>query len=713
VGTQWLFFGLCGAALLIGLDRDWKVCFTFVMFALCGAYGAAIAFRLCGVLWALWFSHEHQVSRTEITALADADLPVYTILVPMYREPEVADKIMAAVTALDYPQDKLDVKLLLEEDDDLTRKKVAAVMAGMPLCVEVIVCPAVPKGQPKTKPRACNWGLDRARGEYLVIYDAEDRPEPDQLKKAVATFRKLKAAGKKRVVCLQAKLNYFNADQNYLTRFFTLEYTNWFDLFLPGLHAFRTPIPLGGTSNHFHTQILRSVGGWDSFNVTEDCDLGIRLARLGYGTEILDSTTWEEANSRAGNWLRQRSRWIKGYLQTHLVHSRESWFAWLLLAGFFAYLFKQYAPELVSWERSGPPFSPLPPPSSTELFVLSGLRLFCAAAAVIGAGLAVFFLGKTSLRRFKENRAGGKKPAWGRLGFWHAFTFRLTVGGLSVLLLLNPFFWSIGGVYLFRHQLAELEWTRSVSVEKDDRGDRVSLRDSLKSWSLYHTRVSSDLHQGRTLTVWNTVGDYLRGRLAVSQVRERLQAIDEWSLVSQLFFPVAVGLFLANFIFILLGLVSCHKRNLWRLLPYALAMPLYWVLASIAAWKGLIQLLHNPWYWEKTTHGLTASSEGAGIARLPDSAPTVERFSSAPENDASFLPIAALPLASPNVKEQLDSEVETAVAWEASSFAAAAAAPVTDKPLPAGVALQDGFEVLEDDDDAARNVAGENDKDGV
>ncbi len=152
-----------------------------------------------------------------------------------------------------------------------------------------------------------------------MIYDAEDRPDSDQLKRAVVGFRKARPG----TVCLQAALNYFNAEENLLTRMFTLEYSFWFDYMLPGLDGKRMPIPLGGTSNHFDTEALRELGGWDPFNVTEDADLGIRVAARGKHVGVIDSTTFEEANRAYGNWIRQRSRWIKGYMQTTLVHTRH------------------------------------------------------------------------------------------------------------------------------------------------------------------------------------------------------------------------------------------------------------------------------------------------------------------------------------------------------------------------------------------------------
>ena len=244
----------------------------------------------------------------------DDDLPPYTVLVPLYKESKILPHLIQHLLALDYPKDKLDIILLLEQDDAETQTAIKK--HTLPSHFSLLL---IPPGYPRTKPRACNEGLVLARGQFLVIYDAEDRPEPDQLKKSVVAFSALEG----RVACLQSKLNFYNSRQNTLTRLFTLEYSFWFKLFLPSLSAFGFPVPLGGTSNHFRVSVLRSLGGWDAFNVTEDCDLGIRLASNGYQTLILDSTTWEEANSRIGNWMRQRSRWIKGYLQTYLVHMRN------------------------------------------------------------------------------------------------------------------------------------------------------------------------------------------------------------------------------------------------------------------------------------------------------------------------------------------------------------------------------------------------------
>jgi len=250
----------------------------------------------------------------EARALREEELPVFTVLVPMFREAAMLPTLAQGLRNLDYPLGKLDIKIVLEAGDAETIE--AARGLGLEGVFEIII---VPRSQPQTKPKACNFALRFARGEYLVIYDAEDRPEPDQLRKVVATFRRAPA----NTACLQCRLNYFNAEENWLTRMFTLDYALWFDEVLPGLERLGMPIPLGGTSNHFRTEVLRELHAWDPFNVTEDADLGIRIGQKGYRVGVVDSTTFEEASCRAGQWLRQRSRWMKGYMQTLLVHTRR------------------------------------------------------------------------------------------------------------------------------------------------------------------------------------------------------------------------------------------------------------------------------------------------------------------------------------------------------------------------------------------------------
>jgi cellulose synthase/poly-beta-1,6-N-acetylglucosamine synthase-like glycosyltransferase len=195
-----------------------------------------------------------------------------------------------------------------------TRAAIAARKSRIPL--EVIIVPA---GGPRTKPKALNVALPFARGSFTVIYDAEDRPEPGQLRRALQAF----SAGGDDLACVQACLSIDNTTDSWLARFFTAEYAGQFDVFLPGIAAFGLPLPLGGSSNHFRTATLRQIGAWDPFNVTEDADLGMRLARLGYRTSVINSTTYEEAPARFGPWLRQRTRWFKGWMQTWLVHMRD------------------------------------------------------------------------------------------------------------------------------------------------------------------------------------------------------------------------------------------------------------------------------------------------------------------------------------------------------------------------------------------------------
>ncbi|WP_238423544.1 glycosyltransferase family 2 protein [Gordonia sp. 'Campus'] len=255
------------------------------------------------------------VSDDEARAIPDDDLPVYTVLLPVYGEPEIVANLVAGVGRIDYPADKLDIFLVLEEDDRETIEAVErADLAG-------ITPVLVPPSEPRTKPKACNhaMGLPTERSDLVTIYDAEDIPDPLQLRRAAAVF----ANSPREVASVQARLGYYNERENLLTRWFSIEYDQWFSYMLPALSASKCVIPLGGTSNHIRTAVLREVGGWDAFNVTEDADLGIRLARYGYRTVVVDSLTGEEANADVVNWVRQRSRWYKGYLQTFLVHTRH------------------------------------------------------------------------------------------------------------------------------------------------------------------------------------------------------------------------------------------------------------------------------------------------------------------------------------------------------------------------------------------------------
>lgn len=243
--------------------------------------------------------------------LADADLPTYTIICPLYREAEVVVELVQSLQALDYPRERLQALIVLEADDDLTLAAVQAL--PLPAFIQVLV---VPRGTPQTKPRACNHALERAIGELVVIYDAEDMPDAGQLREAAARF----AASDLSLACLQAPLRIEDPGFSlFLPSQFRLEYAAHFEVLLPALARWGLPFPLGGTSNHFRTAILREQGGWDPYNVTEDADIGFRLAAAGYRLGVIDRPTWETAPTTWGQWLPQRARWIKGHMQTIAV----------------------------------------------------------------------------------------------------------------------------------------------------------------------------------------------------------------------------------------------------------------------------------------------------------------------------------------------------------------------------------------------------------
>jgi len=402
-----------------------------------------------GVLVSVGGGRSAKVDETvavEARALREEELPVFTVLVPMFREAAMLPQLAQALRNLDYPLGKLDIKIVLEAGDLQTLE--AARTLGLEGVFEIIV---VPRSAPQTKPKACNFALRFARGEYLVVYDAEDRPEPDQLRKVVATFRR----SSPNTACLQCRLNYYNAGENWLTRMFTLDYTLWFDQVLPGLERLGMPIPLGGTSNHFRTDILRELHAWDPFNVTEDADLGIRIWQKGYRVGVVDSTTFEEASCRTGQWVRQRSRWMKGYMQTLLVHTRR------------------------------------------PLHLIRSVGL---------------------------------------LGFLGFFFF---IGGTVFAGLLNPVFWVFYAI-----------WVVASAANFDPIFPQFLL------------------------------------------------------------FLCLFNLLAGNGAFTYLLMLGPIGRGWLNLIPYTFTLIAYWVLISVAAYRGLWQLIRDPFFWEKTQHGLSRQSAG-------------------------------------------------------------------------------------------------------
>jgi cellulose synthase/poly-beta-1,6-N-acetylglucosamine synthase-like glycosyltransferase len=387
----------------------------------------------------------------------EGDLPIYTILVPLFREARVLPQLLKALGRIDYPRPKLDIKLVVEDEDVETRQALS--VTDLPAWIEVIVAPP---GQPRTKPRALNVALPLARGEFVTVYDAEDVPDPGQLRLAVEIF----ARSPPDVACLQARLVIDNTEDTTLTRLFTVEYAALFDVANPALARFDLPLPLGGTSNHLRRSVLQGLGGWDAWNVTEDADLGLRLAIAGYRIADLPSATLEEAPQRLRAWMRQRRRWMKGFLQVSVTHSRH---------------------PVTAYRRLGAP------------------RFFGAVALSFG-----------------------------------------TVGSA----LGYPIFTS------------------------------VAVYDLL-------------------------VGNFLE---AVSPAEICRTSIGTTLLVTG---------FLAM---ILPPLEALRRRRWWRLMPYALLMPLYYVLVSWAAWRGLIDLVFDPHRWHKTDHGLARTSRSGFVN---DDRPTI------------------------------------------------------------------------------------------
>jgi len=286
---------------------------VFAIFAFWAALTLVVTISLKLAAFIARISQEDKPPPPNLGPVAGAPLPRVSIMVPLFRETEIAHALVARLSRLTYPKCLLDVILVLEEEDRLTRETLATI--DLPPWIRPVI---VPDGQPRTKPRAMNYALDFCQGEIVGVFDAEDAPEPDQITQVARRFR----SAPRDLACVQGVLDYYNPRQNWLARCFTIEYATWFRTIMPGMARLGLALPLGGTTLYMRRDVLESLGGWDAHNVTEDADLGFRLARHGWRTEMIGSVTEEEANCRPWAWIKQRSRWLKGYMTTYLVHMR-------------------------------------------------------------------------------------------------------------------------------------------------------------------------------------------------------------------------------------------------------------------------------------------------------------------------------------------------------------------------------------------------------
>jgi cellulose synthase/poly-beta-1,6-N-acetylglucosamine synthase-like glycosyltransferase len=368
-----------------------------------------------------------------VAATETKPLPKISVMVPLFHETEIAGALVRRLEKLIYPKALLDVILVLEEKDTLTRDT----LANTPLPAWMRVVEVPDGGGVTTKPRALNYALDFCRGEIIGIWDAEDAPAPDQLGRVAEHF----AQADDDVVCLQGILDYYNPQANWLARCFTIEYASWFRIVLPGIARLGLVVPLGGTTLFIKRHILEELGGWDAHNVTEDADLGVRITRFGYRTELIRTVTQEEANCRLWPWIKQRSRWLKGFMVTYLVHMRHPRHLlrdiglkrFLGMQAFFLGTLSQFLLAPVLWSFWMIPFGYLHPLQT----VASDAMLY----AVGGLFLATEFLNICLGMAAVSGREHRKLIPW-------TFTMMLyfPLGALAAYkalyeLVLNPFYW--------------------------------------------------------------------------------------------------------------------------------------------------------------------------------------------------------------------------------------------------------------------------------
>ena len=389
-GVIWLL-GFVALAVAVTLAAPRAVLWIATIWAIATL---ALATLLRGA--ALLATLRHRPSEPPPPAIAH--LPVVSVMVALYHEAAIAPRLVRRLGRLEYPAHLLDILLVVEADDHVTRS--ALETACLPENMRVIV---VPDGALKTKPRALNHALGACRGSIVGIYDAEDAPAPDQITRIVERFH----ARPEQVACLQGVLDFYNPHTNWLSRCFTIDYAMWFRIILPGLERMGLAIPLGGTTVFFRRHILEKIGAWDAHNVTEDADLGMRLARHGYRTEVIATTTLEEANCRTIPWIRQRSRWLKGYMMTYAVHMRRprlllrqlGWRKFLGFQVFFGTTLSQFLLAPVLWSFWAVPLG-LPHPVAEHLppaLQLTTFAIFIATEAIL-IGVGVLALRQTPNR---------------------------------------------------------------------------------------------------------------------------------------------------------------------------------------------------------------------------------------------------------------------------------------------------------------------------
>jgi cellulose synthase/poly-beta-1,6-N-acetylglucosamine synthase-like glycosyltransferase len=469
----------------------------YVLLEVAVAFGIAFYIVFVGFKCIVWYAAAKSADpQYDLPADDDPDLPRYTILVPLHREANVLGELVRALSGLRYPAEKLQILLLLEKDDLETQAAAAAM--DLPGCFEVLTAP---DAGPRTKPKACNYGYAHATGEIVTIFDAEDRPEPDQLLKAVAGFRAALADGS-RTGCLQARLVFWNPRGSWISSFYWAEYVTHFRWVLAGMAKLGLIPPLGGTSNHFTMNALEAVskangrweftdddgnpvtmrGPWDPYNVTEDADLAFRLAMAGYEIGMLNAVTYEEAPDRARVAKNQRSRWLQGFAQTGIVHSRHPLQS-MRAAGPLRYL------SFVLF-MLGTPASLLLNPlmwATTILYVIARLDGLTAVstfidglfpAPVFYAGAVVFVFGNgilfcqkliTPLRQQQQSETAAVGTDLPLANYLHQQEY-----GLTFRLLFTPLWWAFTSISAYRALRKLLIRSQRSSWDKTPHGHELA-----------------------------------------------------------------------------------------------------------------------------------------------------------------------------------------------------------------------------------------------